>query len=257
MYAIRARRAINPSKGKIMKILIIRHGDPDYENDSLTETGKKEAKLLAEMMKNVKADACYQSPLGRAKETASYSLKAMNMTAEELPWLREFAPKVKRPEKTGVAWDFVPADWTNMPHAYEYDRWFEEKVLEDAHVKEERDWIYENFHELLKKHGYEKEGRLFKAIRPNNDTIVLFCHFGLECVLLSYMLNLSPFALWHTTCALPTSVTEVVTEERREGIAQFRMLRFGDISHLYAAGALPSFSGRFRECYFNEDERMD
>ncbi len=29
-----------------MRILMIRHGDPDYEHDSLTETGKKEAALL-------------------------------------------------------------------------------------------------------------------------------------------------------------------------------------------------------------------
>ena len=31
-----------------MKIVIIRHGDPDYEKDSLTEKGWREAKLLAE-----------------------------------------------------------------------------------------------------------------------------------------------------------------------------------------------------------------
>ena len=30
-----------------MRILIIRHGEPDYENDNLTEKGKLEAELLA------------------------------------------------------------------------------------------------------------------------------------------------------------------------------------------------------------------
>ena len=29
-----------------MKIIMIRHGDPDYEHDSLTEKGKREADLL-------------------------------------------------------------------------------------------------------------------------------------------------------------------------------------------------------------------
>ena len=57
--------------------------------------------------------------------------------------------------------------------------------------------------------------------------------------------------------AAPTSVTTIVTEERREGIAQFRMLSFGDCSHLWAAGVEPSFSGRFRECFKNEYERKD
>ncbi len=31
-----------------MRIIFIRHGDPDYKNDTLTEKGWREAKLLAE-----------------------------------------------------------------------------------------------------------------------------------------------------------------------------------------------------------------
>ena len=33
-----------------MRILIIRHGDPDYINDTLTEKGHREAELLAERL---------------------------------------------------------------------------------------------------------------------------------------------------------------------------------------------------------------
>lgn len=33
-----------------MRLLIIRHGDPDYARDNLTEKGKREAKLLSEML---------------------------------------------------------------------------------------------------------------------------------------------------------------------------------------------------------------
>ena len=31
-----------------MRLLIIRHGDPDYEHDTLTEAGRLEVQLLAE-----------------------------------------------------------------------------------------------------------------------------------------------------------------------------------------------------------------
>ncbi|MBR5938159.1 MAG: histidine phosphatase family protein [Clostridiales bacterium] len=240
-----------------MKILIVRHGDPNYENDCLTEVGKREVELLSERMKGIKADYCYCSPLGRAKETATPCLEKMGMEAEELTWLREFAPKVQRTDKLGVAWDWIPADWMTMPYAFDFDKWTEYPALQDAHVREERDWVYSEFDKLLRKHGYQKEGKWFRAVHPNNDTIVLFCHYGLEAVLLSYLLNLSPFVMWHAMMAAPTSVTTVVTEERREGIAQFRMLSFGDCSHLLAAGVEPSFSGRFRECYTNEYERKD
>ena len=33
-----------------MRIMIIRHGDPDYEIDGLTEKGKREAQLLADRL---------------------------------------------------------------------------------------------------------------------------------------------------------------------------------------------------------------
>ena len=58
-----------------MKLLLIRHGDPDYTIDSLTEKGHREAQLLAEKMKNVPVKDFYVSPLGRARATADYTLK--------------------------------------------------------------------------------------------------------------------------------------------------------------------------------------
>jgi probable phosphoglycerate mutase len=63
--------------------------------------------------------------------------------------------------------------------------------------------------------------------------------------------------LWHGTCAAPSSVTTLVTEERRKGVAYFRMSSFGDISHLYAGGEGPSFAARFCEAYDNVNERHD
>ena len=110
---------------------------------------------------------------------------------------------------------------------------------------------------LLARHGYRREGEYYRAEQPNEDTVVLFCHFGVECVLLSHLLGVSPMPLWHGTCALPSSVTTLITEERRKGISSFRMCAFGDTSHLYAAGREPSFSARFCETYGNWDQRHD
>lgn len=62
--------------------------------------------------------------------------------------------------------------------------------------------------------------------------------------------------LWHNFAALPSSVTTIVTEERRKGKAQFRCLGFGDIAHLYAGDEEPSFAVRFCEC-FDDETRHD
>ena len=70
-----------------MRILIVRHGEPDYAHDTLTEKGWREAELLSERLCKEKIDDFYVSPLGRAKDTASLTLKKMNREAVVLDWL--------------------------------------------------------------------------------------------------------------------------------------------------------------------------
>lgn len=50
-----------------MRLIFIRHGDPDYVHDTLTEKGKREAELLAQRVKNWDVSKFYVSPLGRAQ----------------------------------------------------------------------------------------------------------------------------------------------------------------------------------------------
>lgn len=133
----------------------------------------------------------------------------------------------------------------------------EHPAFQAAGVPEEAKWVYQGLDDLLARHGYVREGECYRVTNPNENTVILFCHFGLEALLLSRLLNVSPMILWHGACALTTSVTTLITEERREGIAYFRMNGFGDISHLYAAGQEPSFSARFCETYANTAQRHD
>lgn len=242
-----------------MKLLIIRHGDPNYEIDSLTPKGWREAELLAERISKLDIRDFYVSPLGRAKDTAATTLKKMNRTAEELPWLREFDAPIRRPdvEDKIITWDWLPKDWTEVPEYFNKDDWSSTDIMREGNVLKEYQWVTSNFDRLLTKHGYVREKNYYRVEQANTDTIVLFCHFGVECVLLSRLLNVSPMVLWHGACAAPTSVTTVVTEERRKGIAYFRMSSFGDISHLYVADEIPSKAARFCETYDEFDERHD
>jgi len=242
-----------------MKLIIIRHADPDYSIDSLTEKGWKEAELLSERIIRMDVKEFYTSPLGRAKDTASVTLKKLGRDAIELPWLREFqAPIIDSyTGKERIPWDLLPADWTAIPEYYDNQQWHTVPVMAAGHVYEEALRVFNGIDEVLKKHGYEREGNLYRAVNPNTDTIVLFCHFGVECVILSHLLGISPVVLWHGFCAAPSSVTTLITEERRKGIVYFRMSSFGDISHLYAAGEPPAFAGRFCETYDNWNERHE
>lgn len=81
-----------------MKLLIVRHGDPDYSIDSLTEKGWREAELLSKKLSKLDIKDFYVSTMGRAKDTASCTLKKMNRTATECDWLREFDVLIHRPD---------------------------------------------------------------------------------------------------------------------------------------------------------------
>ncbi len=242
-----------------MKLLIIRHGDPDYSIDSLTETGWKEAAMLVPRLEKLDVKAFYVSPLGRARDTAGPTLKAMNRTAEIMPWLREFAPEVMRPDsdEPTICWDWLPQDWAGEARFYDREQWKTVPVFAEKDVAKEYAWVTGELDALLARHGYVRQGEIYRAEQANEDTLVFFCHFGLECVLLSHLLGISPMVLWHKSCAAPTSVTTLVTEERREGIALFRMTGFGDISHLYAANQPPAFAARFCESFANPTQRHD
>ncbi len=53
-----------------MRLLLVRHGDPDYEKDCLTELGVKQAEKVAKRLMEEGIEEIYSSPLGRARQTA-------------------------------------------------------------------------------------------------------------------------------------------------------------------------------------------
>ncbi|MDO4632673.1 MAG: histidine phosphatase family protein [Eubacteriales bacterium] len=256
-----------------MRLYIVRHADPDYEHDSLTETGWKEAKALVPRFTGMDIKNFYVSPLGRARDTASLTLQAMNRTAEVCDWLREFPAKMNmknypelqaaypdtKYDKDGnserIVWDMLPFYLSEHPEYLDRHLWRESLAAVNSDMIECYDRVIREFDSLLAKHGYERRQNYYYAEKANRDTLVFFCHFGLECVLLSHLLNVSPFALWSGTVFAPSSVSLIRTEERQEHIAYFRAAQLGDVSHLYAAGYEPSFAARFCETFDSMDER--
>ena len=240
-----------------MKLLIIRHGDPDYAADSVTEKGAREVEMLAERLSRLDIHTFYVSPLGRAQRTAAPTLQRLHKDAVTLPWLREFQAPVQDPETDRLRnpWDFKPAYWMQDPRFYDASLWTQTPVMQTGDVASEAQRVYQGLDDVLARHGYRRKGLYYEATAANTDTIAFVCHFGVECVMLSHLMNISPMPLWHHFCDLPSSVTTLVTEEREKGIAVFRCLSFGDLSHLYAHGEEPSFAARFCEVYDDFSQR--
>ena len=241
-----------------MDLLLIRHGEPGMDG-GLTTAGQLEARLLAGRLAAVDVKEFFVSPLQRARETAAPVLKAAGREGIELPWLREFDVPVARPDLLGmsaVPWDWLPQDWLADPRFLSNENWRENAVFRAASVGEAYDAVVSAFDVLLSEYGYRRTGLCYSVKSGNEDTLVFICHFGVICLLLSHLLNCSPMQLWQGLALPPSSVTTLHTEERRSGIAVFRAASIGDVSHLYASGIEPSFSGRFCTVYGN-GERMD
>ena len=244
-----------------MKIIFIRHGDPDYSIDSLTERGRIEAELVGERLKDLPCDAVFCSPLGRAKDTMQPYIEKTGKDFKIYDWLQEFAyenVKFINPE-TGekkFIWDFKPEFLDRHQDFFDKDKWLEQDFIKNSNIPKAVKEVFDGFDSVLKEFGYERHGTYYKVKQENHKTLMFFCHFGIESVILSHLFNCSPQVVLHNFIALPTSVTTLISEERNKGEAYFRCQQFGDISHFYKAGEEPAFAGRFCEC-FSDDTRHE
>lgn len=238
-----------------MKILFVRHAEPWYAIDSLTEKGHREAELLSRRLSKMDVKAFYTSPLGRARETARYTLEKAGREAEILPWLAEFRGKSIDPENglPRIPWDYKPSVWMNREQLRSMDDWFKDPLFQGGNVDAIWEETKQGLDALLEKHGYVRDGRIYRAENNRPETIVLFCHFGIMMACLSHLIGISPMNLWHGFCTQPSSVTTVITEERVKGEVAWRCMQLGDISHLYAEGEPYSTAALYPECYTGVD----
>ena len=256
-----------------MRLLFIRHGDPDYEHDTLTEQGVLEAEALAAFIGRLNPGTCYVSPLGRADLTARIALKPLGIVPAMKMWLQEFParidtegspvyqaafPDARMPDgswRRHIHWDMVPSYYAAHPELAEPEGWRNADVVRDSDMLPRYEEVAAGLDELLASYGYVRRDRYYEVRRETTETVTFFCHYGISSVLLSRLFFTSPFVPLHKLCMQTTSVTEVVTEEREPGVATVRALRIGDTTHLTLAGMEPSFAARFREVYSDTSKR--
>lgn len=234
-----------------MKIVIIRHAEPDYENNTLTEKGFREAKILGEYYKDEKIDVIYTSPLPRALYTAQ-ALRGNRPLYEE-KWLEEFWHPINIDGRERHNWDFLPSDIKKYPELVSHE-FLTSDFCKPVHMKEMYDEVIKHFDETLESHGYKREGSYYRVTKPNKDTIVFVCHLGMMSLLMSRLSGIPYSQIAQYFFVAPTGVTTYVSEEREEGIAQFRCREFGNLDHLRRKNEPYSKFGSFRETYDTNNE---
>lgn len=240
-----------------MRIILIRHAEPDYDKDSLTDKGFREAALLGSRAKSWQVNDLYVSPLGRARRTAEPIEKALGTKAQVLDWLQEFRARIPKKYGTleGMPWDFTPSYWTKVNTLYDKDKWYSCSPMEQEEGQPCVQEVYlETCHSLdnlLKRYGYIREGNFYRVENHGENTIVLVCHMAISFVMLSHLLGISFVPLIQGMFLAPSSITVVNTEEIEEGIATFRCQCIGDVKHLHDGKEPISRMGYFGDIFQN------
>lgn len=238
-----------------MRFLIIRHAEPYYPTDSLTEKGYKEAELLSNRLVKEHITKAYVSALGRAKLTAKPTLDKLGIEAEELFWLREFPRGLKTKyvvrggAENSCPWNMPPEDWMRIPGVWDPEAWKNAPIYAGTGIPEAFEEISANLDALCATWGFVRNETGFYDVKPgyeeSTDTVALFCHLGLGNALLAHFMHASLPFVWHTLFLPVSSVTTVMMEMHREHTANARLVSVGDTSHLFAGGEPISASGLY------------
>ncbi len=236
-----------------MKILIIRHAEPDYPNNTLTNKGFVEAEYLSDKLLHSNITHIYSSPLRRAVLTAKPTAEKINKEVKMCDWLTEFEGKIILNDEKRIPWNMLPAIWQKETEIFNINTFKESNLYSSNDMPEKYEYVTQQFDKLLEGHGAKRENIIYKG-ENNNDTIAIFCHFALGMVLVSHLTGISPILLWQTMFLPTSSITEFVTEERVKGEFVFKCKQMGDTSHLYIKGEPVSNSGLFSEFFGSEGE---
>lgn len=234
-----------------MLLYIIRHGEPDYKNDTLTPMGWKQAEALARRFAVHGLDRIYSSPLGRAKDTAKPTCELLGLPMETEEWASE-----------SHAWEDISCPLPGGGSGWIFFRKQTEILNEESADLNRNNWfdapcfaqyrerIMKGFErmqassdEFLARQGYVREGTKYRIERPNNDKVALFCHQGFSMEFLPVLLQIPPQITFAGFDFSHTGVTIFEFRNDSSGYTMPRCLCLSDVSHIYEAGLPLKYNG--------------
>lgn len=227
-----------------MRIHIIRHGDPDYDNDTLTDLGHQQARALSKALAGYPIRAIASSPMGRARDTAAYTADALSLPVEVLPWVREMddvtVPSHLRDDL--AVWHVPPRQSVSQIPA---EDWMQASLFKGTALARRMRELSQGVAALLSPYGLRSVPGGYSLQRDLScaGDLAVFCHQGAGLTLAAFLLGIPPPVIWRSCYIAPTSVTTLLLEQSEQHFASFRMLCMGNTSHLACAKVHVPLSG--------------
>ena len=224
-----------------MRLIFVRHGEPDYAHDCLTETGKKQALAAAERLTEENIDAIYASPFGRALETAQATADRLGLPVTVLDYMHEITWGGKQAQlpENGHPWflswrmieeedfDFYRADWREHPS------------FRDNRARDEFDRVSAAFDGFMAAQGYIHDGGRFLCEQSNEKALAIFSHGGSGGIVLSHLLHL-PFP--YVCAVMPYDFTSIIILDFPSEPGRYvfpRLELFNDCAHIRRGPSRP------------------
>jgi len=223
-----------------MLLYIVRHGDPIYETDSLTERGMAQAQAVAKRMAASGINKVYSSPMGRARMTAEPTCRLLGLECNIEDWAHEIMDERLTPFPDGKLKSVTVVQNTyyreNGNVDLPYERSHECQGFNTSGMRAAADRIERDGNDFLERLGYKKEGGVYRIIRPNEDRVALFCHAAMGRAWISSLLHIPLHIMWASFAYTHTGVTVIEFANNENGVTAPRCRCFSDTSHLFAAG---------------------
>ncbi len=222
-----------------MKIVLVRHGHPDYVNDCLTQLGHEQAEKAAERLRNEGITEIYSSPYGRAYETAQHTADVLSQSITTLDFMREIkwgSSDGKDIYRDGHPWD-TSLYAVSLGHSLMDEGWTKQPPFCNNVVFSELERVASQADIWMESLGYRREGANYRVTGDNtNKTIALFSHGGSSSALLSHLLNFTFFYLCRAICPDFTSIT-VLSFSDEKGVLTAPMIEYAnDSRHIRGGG---------------------
>jgi probable phosphoglycerate mutase len=232
-----------------MLLFYVRHGDPIYNPDSLTELGQAQAQALVGRMKICNPSQIYVSSSNRARQTAQPTADALGIEPIILDWANEkyaFADlSILKPEG-GRQWLYQNAKMCQILSSDEVRRldreWYTHPAFAEYDFCAGMKRVQTHTDDWMASLGYRHEGNGYVAQRPNDDRVALFAHQGFGMMFLSCLLDI-PYPLMGTRFDLGhSSVTAI--EFRGDDYVIPQVLQLSSDSHLFKADIETKYANR-------------
>lgn len=223
-----------------MLLYIVRHGEPNYTTDSLTERGWLQAEAVGKRMLDAGIQHIYSSPMGRARQTAEPACRLLGLPCQIEDWAHEIEDERLTPFPDGVLKSvsdvqnalYREKGYIDLP----YDRAYEAPGFNACGMQSAVAKIETGGRDFLERLGYKEENGVYRILRRNPDRVALFCHTAMCRSWLSTLLHIPIHLMWAGFTYTHTGVTILEFPNYANGITAPRCLCYSDMSHLYANG---------------------